>query len=453
MEVFFQSLKNCAFGQTSVTTIGDKKIKMLNWGTLQEISPTKNLAENLYPGYLAYKYQNNLEGKLIEMVGSIIISDGVIIEDVTDDVKNSMLMDPSFQLEIAKQLYGAHIAYPIINTIVDSKEANKRFEFGLLPFENVRLCNTGVAQKDEQIIVQDYAFGFDYNSKNCLNEKNVNKKLISYKEYLKGKDDKSSYWLPVWNKDEPIQGLSAVVLKLNNIQQNKYPSIDHQKQEFQHAFQVIKCYMEIASRHASGGMHIDGLVRVYLAGGNAVQAPSLLSQSPLPDNQKIFNDISQKFKDTVKGSANSANVIIQKYPATQEHPHGTFELEMFDKAKSDEFLKENLKVAFDIICMAHNITDRARFGLESTQNNLKDSAEILRHKNALYQKTLTKYRRAIVEFYKKVLTDIYGIENPIVKIEPEEYNIIGFTDLMKILTPNEMREIINYEPLDIQDEL
>jgi len=158
--------------------------------------------------------------------------------------------------------------------------------------------------------------------------------------------------------------------------------------------------------------------------------------------------IEEKIDDKYKGTNNASKFILAFYDAEGESKP---EVTILETSNADKLYDLLNKTTLQQILIGHKVVNENLVGI-STPGKLGSSSDILQNYELYFNTVVKPEQQKVLETFKKIMlingmNDIYILDNKPLSMEFSE-NI-----MKEILTRDEMREIVGYEPLEVEDEV
>lgn len=173
-------------------------------------------------------------------------------------------------------------------------------------------------------------------------------------------------------------------------------------------------------------------------------APSMMiTMNDMPDSQEERDYIYDELKKQYQGTANAGEIFLM----FAKNKENGVEITPINANDSDSRYKDLMGIVTDQILIGHSVVSPTLYGVK-TAGSLGNSNELLTAFTITMATEIDPVQNQIAETLKNVLK--LDFEPKFQDSSPVAYNF-SESIMKEILTNNEMREIISYEPLEISD--
>jgi DNA-binding MarR family transcriptional regulator len=256
-------------------------------------------------------------------------------------------------------------------------------------------------------------------------------------KYRKAKDQDGYFYSDEWNKTNPeteyipafdpnkVGGKSLLYVKAYHPQSQAYPLPGY-----------LGCVPYIEMDKEIANFHLNSIKNGFM-GGTMI---NFFNGQPTEEEQQA---IERKLYDKFAGSDN-ANKLVLNFNDSKEQGAEIIALNGNDFDKRFDVLNDTVQQE---VFSGHRITDPQLFGINqegifASRNQLRDAYE-------LFQNTYVNGRQLFLEEVLNGLAEVQGFEGRLYIIPTEPIGV-GFSEATRasVLTQNEIREELGYEPLE-----
>lgn len=411
-----------------------KEAEYITWG--QDIrfdNGTVSPVNNIYPQLVLERQGLTGENSVIQRVADMIIGKGV---NLSIDGNNIMACD--IKESDDKDLHQFVTTFGLNKIGKLNTAIRNLYNFSFVPAHIIRTINTELANKSKsfvscvgykatsqarlqlpQLTAKGYDSSFVFFHKNwgyqkvkvrsnsscpVKSDSTFSNQVTSFERHITDskKYGNHIYYLPLHDKFNLSHTVKLIAIEALD----EYPCPIHDAEIYTNRSWAAY-HLSVADRQiASRGLHIQGYFTIYRT--EFISDLSILGQKQEigndEDGKGILRKETEKLKLVLKGSFNSANVMILPGAASEQNPHGTWKWTPIETGKGNERFNEIYSRSAEAKLESHNILVPEMIGMKSANDGFSDGGKLLQYKTEKQDSFYTIYRTAFVEF----LSDMYN---------------------------------------------